>query len=83
MQNIASDSQVQLLAFTWQNCLEQTGEWTKGEKLALQTSAPGRVSSIALPAVILGEGKSLISETVQTGLLKHGRQPVSWKLQKQ
>ena len=25
-QNIASDSQVQLLVFTWRNCLEQTGE---------------------------------------------------------
>ena len=33
-QNIASDSQVPLLAFMWRNCLEQTGEWAKGQKLA-------------------------------------------------
>ena len=27
---VSSDSQVQLLAFTWWNCLEQTGEYGKG-----------------------------------------------------
>ena len=35
-----------------------TGEGAKGEFLVpLITSAPGRTSSIALPAVVLGEGK--------------------------
>ena len=32
--NIASDNQVELLAFTWWICLEETGEWAKGKKLA-------------------------------------------------
>ena len=48
----------------------------KARKWCLQTSAPGRMSSIALPAVILGEGKSLIPKPGQTGLLSHGKQPV-------
>ena len=41
------------------------------------------MNTIALPAVILGEGKSLISNPAQTGLLSHGRQPVLWKLHNQ
>ena len=42
VQNIASDSQVQLVAFTWQNCLEQTGgEWAKGEKLTPSSQCSG------------------------------------------
>ena len=28
-QNMVSDSEAQLLAFTWQNCSEQTEEWAK------------------------------------------------------
>ena len=48
----------------------------KARNWRLQTSAPGRMSSVALPGVILGEGKSLISKPGQTGLLSHGRQPV-------
>ena len=42
----------------------------------LKTSAPGKMRSIALPAVILGEGKSLISKPGQMGLFSHGRQPI-------
>ena len=70
-QNIASDSQAQLLAFMWQNHLEQTGEWAKRQKLA-----PLNQCSIALLAVILGEGKSLIPKQAQMGLLSCGREPV-------
>ena len=32
-QNMVSDSEVQLLALTWQNCSEQTEVWAKGKLL--------------------------------------------------
>ena len=38
--------------------------------------ALGRMSSLTLPAVILGEGKSLIPKPGQTGFLSLGGQPV-------
>ena len=44
-------------------------------KWHLKTSAPGRMSLIALPAVILGEGISDF-KTRLTGLFSSGRQPI-------
>ena len=48
-----------------------TGEGAKGESLApfKKASALGRMSSLVLPAVILGEGKSLISKPGQEELV--------------
>ena len=48
-----------------------TGEGAKGESLVpfKKASALGRMSSLALPAVILGEGKSLISKHGQEELV--------------
>ena len=49
-----------------------TGEGAKGESLVplkKTASALGRMSSLALPAVILGEGKSLISKPGQEELV--------------
>ena len=48
-----------------------TGEGEKGESLGplKKASALGRMSSLALPAVILGEGKSLISKPGQEELV--------------
>ena len=40
----------------------------------LQTSAPDRMSMLALPGVILGKGNSLIPKTGQMGLFSHSRQ---------
>ena len=40
--SLTTDSQVQLVAFTWRNCLEQTGEWEKGEKLAPSNQCSGQ-----------------------------------------
>ena len=40
LQNIPQ-GQVQLLAFTWQNHLEQAGEWAKGKKLAPSNQCSG------------------------------------------
>ena len=48
----------------------------RGINWHLQTSTPGRMSSIVLPAVITGKGKSMIPKPGPTGLLSHGRQPV-------
>ena len=42
----------------------------------VKTSTLGRMSSIVLPAVILEEGKSLISKPGEMGLFSHGRQPI-------